>query len=93
MIKIVEFLLQYFPTDTLVPYFTIFLFAIVTGAIVNSVWPGDKPKAIQEKKGPKIEDSVKKCKSCGQPSRDEKICPYCGAPNDNENKSMINNKK
>ena len=61
-------------------YFLVFIVLVISGVIVNSKWPGDKPTAITEKKGPRIEDSVEKCSSCGNPTDGAKICPYCGAP-------------
>ena len=79
MIGWVEFLLNFFPDDNLTIYFAVFIFLIVIGVIVNSKWPGDKPSAIKERKGPTIDDSVEKCSSCGKPTEGAKICPYCGA--------------
>ena len=79
MVGWVEYLLQFFPSDDLTIYFVIFIVLIVLGVIVNSQWPGDKPQAITERKGPTIEDSVEKCSSCGKPTEGAKICPYCGA--------------
>jgi len=81
MIIWVEYLLNFFPTEDLTIYFAIFIFLIVIGAIVNSKWPGDKPKAIKEKKGERIDDSVAKCSNCGNALGDSEICPYCGHVN------------
>ncbi|MGQ4875119.1 MAG: zinc ribbon domain-containing protein [Promethearchaeia archaeon] len=78
MIGWVEFLLNFFPDDDLTIYFTIFIFLIIIGAIINSKWPGDKPIAIYEKKGPRIDDSIELCPKCGKPTEGAKTCPYCG---------------
>jgi len=80
MIGWVEFLLNFFPFGDLNIYFFIFIILVISGIIVNSKWPGDKPSAIKERTGPTIEDSVEKCSSCGKPTEGAKICPYCGAP-------------
>ena len=79
MVGWVAFLLQFFPTDDLSVYFVIFIFFIIMGAIVNSNWPGDKLPATFEKKGESIDDSVEKCKDCGNVRGNEKICPFCGS--------------
>ena len=43
MVDWIEVALQYFPTDSLTLYIGIFIFLIVAGGIVNSIWHGDKP--------------------------------------------------
>lgn len=43
MVDWIEFVLQFFPTDSFSIYIAIFIFLIIAGGIVNSVWPGDRP--------------------------------------------------
>ncbi|MHA1297772.1 MAG: hypothetical protein ACTSRH_18570 [Promethearchaeota archaeon] len=43
MVKWIEVALNVFPTNNLTLYIAIFIFLIATGAIVNAIWPGDKP--------------------------------------------------
>jgi len=43
MVKWIEVALNVFPTNNLTLYMAIFIFLIATGAIVNAIWPGDKP--------------------------------------------------
>jgi len=68
---------------------------IISGVIVNIVWPGDKKGSIYssiekieeldpssdvtEKAGESFEP--KRCKDCGNPIGDQNICPLCGARN------------
>lgn len=88
-----DFLRQNYGTD-----FTIYIFIcvilVVSGIIVNIIWPGDKKGSIFHKGVDKIEDledkigkseeedivsEVKRCKDCGNPVGDSEICPLCGA--------------
>ena len=76
--------------------FYIFLCAIIiiSGIVVNIVWPGDRPGSIFSKGVGKFEDyedkidvsevedivdEIKRCKDCGNPVGDSEICPLCGA--------------
>ncbi len=68
---------------------------IISGVIVNIIWPGDKKGSIYssiekieeldassdvtEKTGENFEP--KRCKDCGNPIGDQNICPLCGARN------------
>jgi len=67
---------------------------IVSGMIVNIIWPGDRRGSIFSKE--KIEDledkftfgeekdiidEIKRCKDCGNPIGDAEVCPLCGARN------------
>jgi hypothetical protein len=87
-----DYLRLNFSTD-----FTIYIFIcvilVVSGIIVNIIWPGDKKGSIFHKGVDKIEESddkidkseedivseVKRCKDCGNPVGDSEICPLCGA--------------
>jgi len=87
-----DFLRQNYGTD-----FTIYIFIcvilVVSGIIVNIIWPGDKKGSIFHKGVDKIEEfddkidkseedivsEVKRCKDCGNPVGDSEICPLCGA--------------
>jgi len=62
MISWIQVVLEGFPEgmETLPIYFMIFILLIVAGAIVNSVWPGDKPLAKTTIKSERKEDSVAK---------------------------------
>ena len=75
-------------------YIVIFIFLVVSGIIVNIVWPGDRPGSIFSKGVGKIEefedkidvsededivDEIKRCKDCGNPVGDSEVCPLCGA--------------
>ena len=74
-------------------YIVIFIFLVVSGIIVNIVWPGDRPGSIFSKGVGKIEefedkidvsededivDEIKRCKDCGNPVGDSEVCPLCG---------------
>jgi len=75
-------------------YLVIFAIIVVSGIVVNIVWPGDRPGSIFSKGVGKIEeyedkieeyqdedivDEIKRCKDCGNPVGDSEICPLCGA--------------
>jgi len=75
-------------------YIVICVILVVSGIIVNIIWPGDRPGSIFSKGVGKIEefddkiegsddedfvDEVKRCKDCGNPVGDSEICPLCGA--------------
>ncbi|MFW9999521.1 MAG: hypothetical protein ACFE9Q_06560 [Candidatus Hodarchaeota archaeon] len=90
---VMEFLQQNFSNN-----FTIFIIIciiiVVSGIIVNIIWPGDikgtifsKGKVvdfeekvdISEEKD--IIDEIRRCKDCGNPIGDAEVCSLCGARN------------
>jgi hypothetical protein len=90
-----EFLEQNFSTDFIL-YIVICVILILSGIIVNIIWPGDRPgtifsKGIEKIKGLEdkmdiseekdIIDEVRRCKDCGNPIGDSEVCPLCGARN------------
>lgn len=75
-------------------YIIICVILVVSGIVVNIIWPGDKPGSIFQAGGGKLEefedkidkveeedfiDDIKRCKDCGNPVGDSEICPLCGA--------------
>ncbi|MFX0082211.1 MAG: hypothetical protein ACFE94_10715 [Candidatus Hodarchaeota archaeon] len=79
---------------SLIFYIVICTIIIVSGIVVNIVWPGDRPGSIFSKEIGKIEEfedkfdvfededivaEIKRCKDCGNPVGDSEICPLCGA--------------
>ena len=42
MVSWIGFLLEFFPTGSLVPYYVIFAILVISGIIVNTKWPGEK---------------------------------------------------
>ncbi len=44
MVDLIEIILPFFDDSNLTIYIIIFIVLIIAGAIVNSIWPGDKPK-------------------------------------------------
>ena len=75
-------------------YIVICSIIIVSGIVVNIIWPGDRPGSIFSEGIGKIEefddkiggseeedivDEIKRCKDCGNPVGDSEICPLCGA--------------
>ena len=87
-----DFLRQNYGTDYTI-YIFICVILVVSGIIVNIIWPGDKKGSIFHKGVDKIEEfddkidkseedivsEVKRCKDCGNPVGDSEICPLCGA--------------
>lgn len=88
-----EFLRSNFSTNFTF-YIIICVILVVSGIIVNIIWPGDKPGSSFQKGVEKIEefedkteeseredilDVIKRCKDCGNPVGDSEICPLCGA--------------
>ena len=89
-----EFLHQNFGENFTI-YIIIGAILIISGVIINIVWPGDKKGSIYssiekieeldpssdvtEKAGESFEP--KRCKDCGNPIGDQNICPLCGARN------------
>ena len=89
----VEFLRQNFSSDFTL-YIIICLILVISGIIINIIWPGDKQGSIFHKGAEKIDDldykddeaeeedivaEIKRCKDCGNPVGDSEICPLCGA--------------
>jgi hypothetical protein len=75
-------------------YIVICAILVVSGIVVNIIWPGDRPGSIFSKGVGKIDefddkievfededivDEIKRCKDCGNPVGDSEICPLCGA--------------
>ena len=90
-----DFLRDNFSTDYFF-YIIICVILVVSGIIVNIIWPGDRKGSIFSKSIDKIEaledkgevsgekdiiDEIKRCKDCGNPIGDSEICPLCGARN------------
>lgn len=74
-------------------YIIICAILVVSGIVINILWPGDRPGSIFSKGVEKIEeyedkigvsededivDEIKRCKDCGNPVGDSEICPLCG---------------
>ncbi len=74
-------------------YIVICAILVVSGIVINILWPGDRPGSIFSKGVGKIEeyedkidvsededivDEIKRCKDCGNPVGDSEICPLCG---------------
>ncbi len=86
-----EFLKQNFSSELTI-YIVIFVILIVSGVIINIIWPGDRPGTIFSKGLDKIDekfeeklaipDEIRRCKDCGNPIGDSRVCPLCGAEND-----------
>ncbi|UCD01152.1 MAG: hypothetical protein JSV23_09755 [Promethearchaeota archaeon] len=91
---VTQFMNDNFSTNLTI-YIIICVVLIVFGVIVNIIWPGDRPGTIFSKglekmehledkiemKGESIEDTVRRCKDCGNPIGDAEVCPLCGARN------------
>ena len=88
-----DFLRQNFSTDLTI-YIIICVIFVVSGIVVNIIWPGDKKGSIFHKGVEEIESleekiekteekdivaDVNRCKDCGNPVGDSEICPLCGA--------------
>ena len=88
-----DFIRQNFSTDYTI-YIIICVILVVSGIIINVIWPGDKQGSIFHKGVDKIEDiedkvdkaeeedivsEIKRCKDCGNPVGDSEVCPLCGA--------------
>jgi hypothetical protein len=43
MVNWINVALQFFPADSLTIYIVIFIVLLVSGGIINSLWPGDRP--------------------------------------------------
>jgi len=89
---VMDFIRLNFSSDYMI-YIIICVILIVSGIIINVIWPGDKKGSIFNKGVEKIEDfedkvnkseedivsEIKRCKDCGNPVGDSEICPLCGA--------------
>jgi hypothetical protein len=75
-------------------YIIICAILVISGIIVNIIWPGDKPGTTYQKGVEKIDDfgtklekttgeditkEIRRCKDCGNPLGDQEVCPLCGA--------------
>ena len=87
----IEFLQQNLSSDLTI-FIVICVILIVSGIIINIIWPGDikgtifskgKIEDLEDKidKEEDIVDSVRRCKDCGNPIGDADVCPLCGARN------------
>jgi len=66
---------------------------VISGIIINIVWPGDIKGSIFskgkieeledkiDKDEEDIVDTIRRCKDCGNPIGDADVCPLCGARN------------
>ena len=90
----IEFLQQNLGDLTI--FIVICVLLVVSGMIVNIIWPGDRPGSIFSKGIEKFDklderidlkeekdivEQVRRCKDCGNPIGDAEVCPLCGAPN------------
>ena len=89
---VMDFIRLNFSSDYMI-YIIICVILIVSGIIINVIWPGDKKGSIFNKGVEKIEvfedkvnkseedivSEIKRCKDCGNPVGDSEICPLCGA--------------
>jgi len=76
-------------------FIVICVILIISGILVNIIWPGDRPGTIFSKGIEKFEDldgkfektegniinSIRRCKDCGNPIGDAEVCSLCGARN------------
>ena len=77
-------------------YIIICVILVVSGIIVNIIWPGDRKGSTFSKSNEKIEpledkgkvsgekdiiDEIRRCKDCGNPIGETEVCPLCGARN------------
>lgn len=86
-----EFLKQNVSNELTI-YIIIFIILIASGVIINIIWPGDRRGTIFSKdigtidvkfdEKLEIPDGIRRCKDCGNPIGDSRICPLCGAEND-----------
>ena len=88
---VISFLPQNFGADLSI-FIIVCVILVLSGIIVNIVWPGDikgsifskgKVEELESKieKEEDIVDSIKRCKDCGNPIGDADVCPLCGARN------------
>jgi hypothetical protein len=60
MVNWIDVVLNYFPFGDLMPYITAFVVILVIGAIVNILWPGDRPPLFVDKIKEKLKKAEKK---------------------------------
>lgn len=88
---VIAFLQENF-SDDLTIFIVICVILVISGIVVNIVWPGDIKGSLFSKgkmedfegksdKEEDIVDSIKRCKDCGNPIGDADVCPLCGARN------------
>ncbi len=89
---VITFLQQNLSSDLTI-FIVICVILIVSGIIINIIWPGDIKGTIFskgkiedleykiDKEEEDIMDSVRRCKDCGNPIGDADVCPLCGARN------------
>ncbi|TKJ21366.1 MAG: hypothetical protein CEE43_09485 [Promethearchaeota archaeon Loki_b32] len=88
----IDFLQQNLSSDLTI-FIVICVILVVSGIIINIIWPGDIKGTIFskgkiedledkiDKEEEDIVDSVRRCKDCGNPIGDADVCPLCGARN------------
>ena len=79
--------------DDLSIFIFICVIIVISGIIINIVWPGDIKGSIFskgkieeledkiDKDEEDIVDTIRRCKDCGNPIGDADVCPLCGARN------------
>ncbi len=91
---VIDFLKENFTNDLSI-FIVICVILVLSGIIVNIIWPGDIKGTIFSKGIDKIEDledkfekieedvvdSIRRCKECGNPIGDADVCPLCGSRN------------
>ena len=89
---VIDFLQQNLSNDLSI-FIVICVILVVSGIIINIIWPGDirgtifskgKIEDLEDKidkEEEDIVDSVRRCKDCGNPIGDADVCPLCGARN------------
>ncbi|MFX0035588.1 MAG: hypothetical protein ACFE9I_08110 [Candidatus Hermodarchaeota archaeon] len=91
---VIDFLKENFTSDLSI-FIVICVILVLSGIIVNIIWPGDIKGTIFSKGIDKIEDledkfekieedvvdSIRRCKECGNPIGDADVCPLCGSRN------------
>lgn len=60
MVSWVDFLLKFFPTNSLAIYIAIFVILVLSGIIINLKWPGEKYIAVYAKEGSERDTNEKK---------------------------------
>ena len=91
----IDFLQQNFRSNLTI-FVILCAILVVSGIIINVIWPGDRPGSVFSKGIEKIEeleirtdiseekdimDEIRRCKDCGNPIGDAEVCSLCGARN------------